>query len=337
MVSEPLCIHDGIYGTTCWDEPLFIELYHSAAVQRLQRISQGGITAFIKPERRATRLDHGIGVAALLRRLGADPLEQVAGLLHDVAHTAFSHVVDFVFPNAEHAYHEHHRAERVAGSDLPELVGRYGLDWNWLTDAENFALLEQPLPELCADRLDYFLRDGALDVGLFTVTEAHRLMDHLCVVDHRIVVDDLSVARWLGERFIELDDRVWCSVQEVGWYAVMACALRVALDHGVIVEQDFAKTDTEVWEAVSSAPVPEIRFWLALLRRDVDFVRDEAHADLEVLPKVRSIDPPVLLGGDVLPLSKADPAFAAYRKLYLLSKQGPWKLRIVQPETPPAR
>jgi len=50
-----------------------------------------------------TRFDHSVGVMLLIRKLGAGSSpasallkEQVAALLHDVSHTAFSHVIDYV-------------------------------------------------------------------------------------------------------------------------------------------------------------------------------------------------------------------------------------------------
>ena len=333
----PITIHDPVYGDVTFTEPLFIDLYHADVVQRLTAIYQGGITAFIKPERATTRLDHCLGVAALLRLLGADPIEQAAGLLHDVPHTAFSHVIDFVFPNHAHTYHEEHREAMLEGSEIPAICARHGLDWRYVSDAENFALLEQPLPQLCADRLDYFLRDGVVDVGLFSAADARTLLSHLRVWEAcgeagrtgQIVVDDLDAARWLGEQFIRLDDVCWCSVQEVGWYAVMAEALRAALDLGVIVEADFTGTDADLFERLHAANAPAIQRWLALLRRDVDFVRDPAHPDLFALPKVRAIDPPVLLDGYATPLSQLDAAFARRREAYIRGKQGEWPLRIV--------
>ena len=170
---------DPVYGEVRFTEPLLVDLYNSDAVQRLSHVFQGGITAFIKPERRTTRLDHSRGVAALLRRLGADVYEQAAGLVHDVPHTALSHVVDFVFPNREHDYHEVHRDQVIEASDLPKIVSGHGLDWHWLTDTEHFSLLEQPLPRLCADRLDYFLRDGVVDVRTFGKADAEALLNHL--------------------------------------------------------------------------------------------------------------------------------------------------------------
>ncbi len=324
-----LHLHDPVYGAATLTEPLLIDLYHAAAVQRLAHVYQGGVTAFIRPERATTRLDHSVGVMLLLRRLGASPVEQAAGLLHDVPHTAFSHVIDFVFPNREHVYHEEHRDEVFAASDLPEILARHGLDWREVAEAENFALLEQPLPELCADRLDYFLRDGVVDEEAFTADVARDFLGHLRVHGGRLVVDDLDAARWLGEQFIALDDAIWCSVQEVGWYAVMARALRAALEHGVLVEADFAGTDEPLMARLRAADVPEIQRWLALLRRDVAFARDEAAPDLIVLPKVRAVDPPVLHNGAVTPLSRLDAAFARRRAGYIAEKAGAWGLRII--------
>ncbi len=326
---NPIHFHDPVYGEVSFTEPLLIEIYHSQAVQRLRHIYQGGITAFIKPERQTTRLDHSLGVAALLRRLGAAPVEQAAGLIHDVPHTAMSHVIDFVFPNHNHTYHEEHRFDVLRQSDLPGILGRYDLDWQWLSDAENFSLLEQPLPRLCADRLDYFLRDGIVDWQFFTFEAAQSLLDHIGIWQGQMVVNDLDAARWLADQFMRLDDHCWCSVQEVGWYAAAAEALRAALHHQIITEADFAGTDVALFNKVQNADIPEIQNWLAYLHPDVNFVRDEAKPDLFALPKVRAIDPPVRINKTTRSLSELDPAFAQRRTAYIASKQGEWGLRKI--------
>ena len=324
---------DPVYGEIRFTENLLVDLYASQAVQRLRYVHQGGITAFIKPERRTTRLDHSLGVAALLRILGADVVEQAAGLVHDVAHTAFSHVVDFVFPNRDHVYHELHRERMLEASDLPDILARHGLDWRQVTDPEHFPLLEKPLPQLCADRLDYFLRDGVVDIGTFRMEDAQDLLSHLRIYDDRIIVDNVPTARWLGERFIELDDVCWCSVQEVGWYAAMAEALRVALEHSIIAEDDFSGTDEDLLSRLRDADDPAVNDRLSLLRREVDFVRSsdgDPNSDaLVALPKVRTIDPPVLVNGQIARLSELDPEFRQRRQSYIGAKQGIWHLNIV--------
>ena len=171
---SPLCFSDPVYGETCVEAPLLDELYHTQAVQRLAHIYQGGVTAFIRRQRRTTRLDHSLGVMALLQRLGAGLEELAAGLLHDIGHTAFSHVIDFVFPNQEHTYHEDHRESMVETAEIATILSRHGLDERRVLNPDHYPLLEQPLPLLCADRLDYFLRDGVADIGRFSVAEARK-------------------------------------------------------------------------------------------------------------------------------------------------------------------
>lgn len=327
---EEIRIQDSPYGQVAWDEPLLVDLYHSTAVQRLGAIYQAGVTAFVNPIRSTTRLDHSVGVLALLRRLGASVLEQAAGLIHDVPHTAFSHVVDFLFPNQEHIYHEANRDAVLAASDLPAILERHGLDWRTVAEPQRFSLLEQPLPALCADRLDYFLRDG-LVTRLISSGEVNELLAHLRVWEGQIVVDGIQAARWLGKRFIEIDDAVWCSVQEIGWYAVMAQALQAAMESGVLAEADLAGTDQDVMNRLKAAQFPAIEQWLSLLRPDAHFVRDDAHPDLIALPKVRAVDPPVLEDGQVRPLSELDAEFARHKATYLAQKQGQWGLRIRRP------
>ncbi len=329
--SQRFPLHDPIYGSIMLDQPLLLDLYHTQAVQRLAHIYQGGVTAFIRPERDATRLEHSLGVLAVLQRLGASLEEQAAGLLHDVPHTAFSHVIDFVFPNAEHTYHETHRDEVIAASDLPTCLAHYGLDWRHITNADAYSLLEQPLPALCADRLDYFLRDG-LALRLFSLTAAHALLESLCVLEGRIVLTDLAAARWLGEAFIAADDTIWCSVQEVGWYACMAEALRAALEVQMLNPSDLTGTDEALMTRLCATQDAHVKQWLALLRRDVNFRRVESGGQLTVLPKVRAVDPPVTHNGHIVALSEIDEAFAQHRSKYVASKQGPWQLQIILPE-----
>jgi hypothetical protein len=60
----------------------------------------------------------------------------------------------------------------------------------------------------------------------------------------------------------------------------------------------------------------------------VQFIRDDDHPDLVVLPKVRAIDPLTLQDGHPILLSELDPAFANRKATHLTSKQGKWGMRI---------
>ena len=101
-----------------------------------------------------------MGVMLLLHKLGASVEEQVAGLLHDVPHTAFSHVIDFVFRTEKHNFHELHHERVIMGSEIQGILDKHGFDVKRILDEHKFPLLEKDLPDLCADRVDYTLRDS---------------------------------------------------------------------------------------------------------------------------------------------------------------------------------
>src|SRR3989338_3104441 len=104
---KPLKISDKIYGRFTVTEPVLIELIKSKPLRRLKGIDNRGAWAFhYSSPGSLSRYDHSLGVMLLLKKFCADPEEQIAGLLHDVSHTAFSHVADFVF-NSNYLRHDY--------------------------------------------------------------------------------------------------------------------------------------------------------------------------------------------------------------------------------------
>ena len=121
-------INDKIYGLEAINEPVLMDLINSKPIQRLKKIQQAGITGHILKDRDYTRYEHSVGVMILLRKKGASLEEQIQGLLHDVAHTAFSHVVDFIFKSKDHTYHEKEYKNVVLNSEMPQIIRSHKLD-----------------------------------------------------------------------------------------------------------------------------------------------------------------------------------------------------------------
>ncbi|OGW41651.1 MAG: hypothetical protein A2010_09580 [Nitrospirae bacterium GWD2_57_9] len=320
---------DPLYGKVEITEALLLDLIASAAMQRLKGISQHGITALLGITPPFSRFDHSIGAMLLVRRLGAPMKEQVAALLHDVSHTAFSHVIDFVFDDhSGQSYHEEKMEEIVANSDIPAILNRHGMDWREFLDTTKFPILEQPSPALCADRLDYFLRDLEF-LRLANSAEVRAALESLEVVEGRIVVRDADAARWLAYTFIEADRARWSSFREVGLYQLTAKAIKVANQCGFLGEADLWGSDEALWEKLHSADHPEVRSLVNLITPGTRFTWNEKCPAFRVDTKVRSIDPSVAYGRSVAPLSTLDPAFCRYRNEYLARKQGQWSLSVV--------
>lgn len=327
--------HDPVYREAEVAEPVLTDLMGSAAMGRLRGILQHGITGLLGLTSRTTRFDHSVGVMLLVRRLGAPLAEQIAALLHDVSHTAFSHVIDYVVDGHDRqSYHEEKKEEYMAGTDLPAILGRHGYDWRNLLHEEQYPLLEQPSPALCADRLDYFLRDSK-GLGLSTPDQIQNAIDHLVVHDNRIAVDDVAAARWLAYTYIAADQASWANFREVGLYELAARAIKTGLAVGVINESDFWSTDEALWAKLNAENDPALRSQLKLVSLHTGFVWDDVAPTFRVSTKLRTLDPDVLVANQVQPLSALDPEFARYRAHYLNSKRGQWPVRVIAPQPAP--
>ncbi len=323
-----LC-HDPIYGAVEIGETVLNDLMESAALQRLHGVLQHGITSLIGITQPITRFEHSIGAMLLARRLGAPLEEQIAALLHDVSHTAFSHVIDFVFDDhGRQSYHEEKKADYIAGTDIPDRLAAHGYDWRDFVDEVAFPLLEQPAPALCADRVDYFLRDANY-LALASDDAIQRAIDHLAVHRGRIVVDGLSTAQWLAYTYVAADQASWANFREVGLYELTARAIKMGLAIGVIGEGDVWSTDESLWSKLWTSEDAGLRGVLRLVSPDTRFVWDEQTPHFWVGTKLRTIDPDVLVGGRARPLSQIDAKFARYRTEYLHSRRGRWPVRVV--------
>lgn len=320
---------DTIYGSVQFDEPVLLDLIQSAALTRLRGVLQHGISGLIGITTPITRFEHSVGAMLLVRRLGAGLEEQIAALLHDVSHTAFSHVIDYVVQGHDsQSYHEEKKEEFLMNSDIPVVLGQHGYDWRDFLHETAYPLLEQPSPRLCADRLDYFLRD-ALPLGLATLADIHGVLEHLVVKNGRIVTNNLPVAQWLGYTFIAADDASWANFREVGLYELTAQAIQMALQRGLITEVDFWGVDKQLWHTLQTTPDADLQAHLRLISPHTRFVWDAVAPTFTVSTKLRAIDPDVVIDEHCLPLSAIDPAFAKYRQEYLAKKQGKWPMRVI--------
>lgn len=69
-----------------------------------------------------TRYEHSVGAMLLVRRAGGSVEAQAAGLLHDVAHTALSHVADNVF---EYVVHEDDKMEYLESTNVLDILDKH--------------------------------------------------------------------------------------------------------------------------------------------------------------------------------------------------------------------
>jgi HD superfamily phosphohydrolase len=283
---------DPLWGEVEFRHPVLWELAQSEPVQRLQGIALAGASQYLFPERRQhTRYEHSLGVMHILSVLRAGPDEQVAGLLHDIPHTAFSHTVDIVFPNSEYNYHERFQRDIIMRSAIPDILATHGVDLKAALEPDSFPLLERPLPDICADRIDYALRDlhGA---GMVTAEEAARFLEQLVPTPDGLLVADKETALWFSRLFLQANHTFWTGRAEAGAYWALAGAIRRAYTTGAFSDTDLFSTDEEAMRKLRSIDDKIVQAYLALLQPGTPFY--EAKADdpyFTTHMKQRAIDP----------------------------------------------
>jgi len=213
--------NDRVYGETSINDPDLLDLIGCPTFLRLRGVRQAGPSAITFPFKTVTRYEHSLGVHVLLRRLGAGRREQVAGLLHDISHTAFSHAVDFVISSEEQDHHERLKPILLNRPDIKAALNKLGFDPDEFYDDSIYPLLERPLPWLCADRLDYFMRDG-LTCRDVDSRDVERILGSLAVVDSTTLNWD-NIAVILGRDVLD-QPGVTFSVHQGQWVFVLAPA-----------------------------------------------------------------------------------------------------------------
>lgn len=240
-MQQKIIIKDKIYGNYTISEPILIELIKSKPVRRLKKISQFGIPDEYYPIKNFYRYEHSVGVMLLIRSLGGSIKEQVAGLLHDVSHSAFSHVIDWVLKekyneSLDETYQDNQHEDIINSGEIKGILKKYQYHSEDISNYHNFKLLERDIPNLCADRVDYALRE-------FSLKTARLLFKSLVNFDNRIVFKDEKTALVFATNFLKLQTEHWGGFEAVSRFKLFSGALKIAIEDKTIKFSDFLKDD----------------------------------------------------------------------------------------------
>jgi len=234
-------LNDFLYGKMEFPA-IFDALLNTDALKRLSGIHQSGAIFLVNPDVCHSRLEHAIGVAMLIKKMGGSELEQIAGLLHDISHTAFSHVGDYVFDYADEDYHEKVFAQILCQSEIPDVLLKYGYNVNQILYG-TFDILEQASPSLCADRLDYTLRDAVYG-GIISRQQAREFLNTVVLNEGKIAVNNDEQAAWINGVYEKLNNEFFKLPLHLYANGKMAELIKTFLKKGLLTESDMFKTDT---------------------------------------------------------------------------------------------
>ncbi|MBM6766510.1 MULTISPECIES: HD domain-containing protein [Bacillus cereus group] len=297
-----MIISDVLYGEFEVDQ-VVEELISSKSMQRLKGIHQGGASYLMNEKWNVTRFDHSVGVMLLVKKLGGSVEEQIASLLHDVSHTAFSHVIDYVFDNEDESYHEEIFSSVVKNSEIPTILAKYGYNYeDILLDDSKWTLLERSAPELCADRVDYTLRDMHT-YGYISLEEVHSFLEDVIAVEGKMVLQNIQIAEWFTETYYKEVIDFFMEPMNIYGNDMLAKTLKVALHKRIIHADDFLLEDEELISKLQQCNDSEVHALLRKVHPNVKVKEDRDDYDLYQKNKVRLIDPPLLREGEVIPAS----------------------------------
>ena len=252
---------ESFYGPIQVNEPVIVDLINSPSFQRLKNIHQYGVAQYVQPDiEHYTRYDHSLGVYLLLKNHGASLDEQIAGLLHDVSHTVFSHVGDYIFgSNQKDAYQDDIHSWFLLKTELASILEKYGYSWEIaLPHYKHYPMLEQELPNLCADRIEYNIQGGVLH-QLITYEEAQSILKDLHYENEYWYFTDPKIANKFANLSLEMTEHLWGSSWNLITYQWAADAIKQGLQTNIISLEDIHfSTDQKVWTALTTTTDPII-------------------------------------------------------------------------------
>jgi hypothetical protein len=294
-------IDDRVYGKIEISEPVVLELINGSSLQRLKGVEQAGYLEPIFPGTKYSRFEHSIGDYFLLKKYGAPLEEQIAGLIHDVSHSVFSHVIDYILDSGSEKEHSHQDSvfdEYIKQSEIPEILKKYGIDPAYITDDSHFPLKENELPDICADRIDYSLRTAC---AFGEMENGRQVLDKLLVKGKKWYFKDFDSAKKYAGLFSKINKRYYASLGNAATFRLTGDCVKYALTKRYITETDLYTTDALVLSKIEKHVMKDKKLGLLFDRMNgkVSYKNDPADYDVEVYCKSRAIDP-LFLDGRVL-------------------------------------
>ncbi len=309
-----MVLNDRVYGKFKIKESVLVELLKAPSILRLKNISQYGIPDKYYCFKNFSRYEHCVGVMLLLRKLGATLEEQVAGLIHDISVLAFSHVTDWIFgdgPGRVESYHDSiHEMFVVKKTKIPSIFKKHGFVLERLLNEINFPLLEKPKPNLCADRVDYALRE--IEHRLNKKALAEKLANDLANYNGEIVFNNKNSALKFASIFFDLQTYNWGSNDVVTRYHLFSEILKIALREKVISKKDFYGIEKPIIQKIERSKNKKIQEMLSFLKKK-NLQDPKRNSSKKVYKKFRYVDPKLILNGKIVKLSKISSEF---RKLF---------------------
>ena len=300
-LRKKIILNDRVYGKFKITSPVILELLKSPSLQRLKKIAKMGVPDKYYHLKGYSRYEHSVGVMLLLNKLGAREEEQISGLLHDISHTAFSHLIDWVLEQGHRETFQDDNHERYFyKTEIPKILKKYRYEPQEILDYHRYSLLEQPIPHLCADRIDYSIREFPKKIAQFC-------FNNFRVFNRRIAFENKKAAYLFGHHYLKRQLNHWAGFEAAARYGLFADVLKQALKNKIINFNDFWNVDETIIKKLEDSNDPKIKtIFLALRKRSLKKFPKQKR---KVYKKFRYVDPDIIIDNKLIPLSQINRKF----------------------------
>lgn len=159
-----------------------------------------------------TRYEHSIGVALIVWNFTKDKKQTIAGLYHDIATPAFSHVVDYIHGDYEKQESTEEFTEKIIkeSKEIMDLLDQDGISIDEIKDYHLYPIADNDSPRLSADRLEYTLSDGLVTQDAFSLESIDRIYKDLTILKNEDGEDEIGFRNLeIAEEYIEGATKLW--------------------------------------------------------------------------------------------------------------------------------
>ena len=301
-----MIIKDKIWGKIKIEDKLIEEIILDKDFQRMKKISQLGISKYsFLFGMDFNRYEHSIGVYCLLKKFGANKEECLAGLLHDLSHGPFSHVLDLVFKDdGSEEYADGILLEKISNSNIGKILRKNNYSLKNIANNKNHILLDKKLPDIAADRIDYAIRDPfGMDTAL-----SKKVLSSLIIKNGEFVFNNSFIANLFAYHYYNLNKNVWSSVFWTVNHKILADAIKLIIDRGYVKKEDlFSKNDEQITKIIEENKDKDIDKLIKRMKsldyHNIKVVSKKDKYDYKWKKKNRFVDPKILIGDKVKKLS----------------------------------
>ena len=290
-------INDELYGEYYVDDVIY-EIINTKIFKRLKNIYQSGGGYLVNELWNVNRHEHSIGTMILFLKFGGNTEEQIRALLHDISHTAFSHVIDYVLKNQNEDYHEKIQEDFLNDEELLSILGKYNLNIKRIM-SKNYSFLDNELPELSFDRIDYTLRDLFRQKRI-SLKEIREIVNHLTIYQNKLCFNSLEIGKWFQKLYFQEVVEYFQDPLNMYINTMLCNLLTSALNEEIIQLQDFNFTDEYIIKKInSSSKKKELEDIINKKKFDEFLLLKE-----KIKVKKRYIDPYILVNNEIKRISE---------------------------------